>query len=138
MRLGIAMGIGVLGFSFISGCSNVPGDPGFAGHPLDCAVGFYHADCAPESTAGQRSAAINNSEDAQCQSYGLQWGTPAYAQCRQNIVAQRNANALAAMSILQANRPAPPPYQLPMPAPPPRTLNTNCQNYGTTTSCQTN
>lgn len=31
----------------LSACSNVPNDPGFANHPLDCAMGVQHADCSP-------------------------------------------------------------------------------------------
>ena len=48
------------------------------------------------------------------------------------VAAQQSA---AALTLMRANQPAP--YQLPMPAPPPRTLNTNCQTYGTATNCQT-
>jgi len=59
----------------------------------------------------------------------------AYTAVEAQQQANRNAAALMLLQTMQANRPAP--YQLPMPAPSPRTLNTNCQTYGTTTNCQT-
>jgi len=31
----------------LAACSSAPGEPGFAGHPLDCGLGFAHSDCAP-------------------------------------------------------------------------------------------
>jgi hypothetical protein len=73
-------------------CSNVPSDPGLAGHPLDCAFGFAHADCAQgtpghqailQQQAAAQTRAANN--DAQCRSYGAERGSPAYIQCRMNL-----------------------------------------------------
>jgi hypothetical protein len=56
----------------------------------------------------------------------------------QTAQAQSNAALLLGLAALQsANRPASQPSQLAMPSPPPRMLNTNCQTYGQTTSCQT-
>ncbi len=58
---------------FLSGCAN---------HPMDCAVGFAHADCLP-GTAGYVDPAKFAAEDEhQCQSYGLKAGSPEYADCR--------------------------------------------------------
>jgi hypothetical protein len=134
MRPGI---FAVLTALSLGACSKVPGDPGFAGHPLDCAVGFMHADCEPGSLGYEKAAAINSGDDATCQSYGLEFGTPAYAQCRQNTVSQRASNNAALAAAIIASRPQPQPYQLPMPSPPPRPLSTNCQNYGQIINCQT-
>ena len=57
----------------IAGCAN---------HPVDCALGFHHADCLP-GTAGyddpDKFAAV---DDKACQSYGLKPGTNEYADCR--------------------------------------------------------
>lgn len=119
---------GLLAFN-LAGCSATPGDPGFANHPLDCSIGVRHSDCQPGTAGYNSGVALNNSDDSTCRSYGLQFGTPAYAQCRQNIEAQRSANARAAALIAsQANRPPP------QPAP---VVNTSCQNFGTTINCQT-
>jgi hypothetical protein len=122
----------------LAACSGVPGDPGFAHHPLDCAMGFSHGDCSPGTAGYNNGVAVANSDDATCQSYGVQFGTPAYAQCRQNIDAQRGANARAAAAALIAsqNRPPPQPYYAPT-APPNPTLNCTSNRYGTTvnTTC---
>jgi hypothetical protein len=127
----------IVGFLFfLAACSNIPGDPGFAGHPLDCAMGFRHADCNPGTLGYNNSVAVTNSDDATCQSYGLQFGTSAYAQCRQNIDSQRGANARAAAALLASqNRPPPPPQPYYVPTNPTvnctsnrigNTVNTNC------------
>jgi hypothetical protein len=63
MRPGI---FAVLTALSLGACSKVPGDPGFAGHPLDCAVGFMHADCEPGSLGYEKAAAINSGDDATC------------------------------------------------------------------------
>jgi hypothetical protein len=124
----------------LAACSNVPGDPGFANHPVDCAMGIRHDDCNP-GTAGYANAVAAEEHDiAQCQSYGLQQGTPAYAQCRQNIIAERNANARAAAAALIAmqSRPAPQPqpYYVPVPTQNPVVNCTSNRNGNTVnTSC---
>lgn len=70
------------------------------------ALGVYLlvAGCAsPEQIAARQAAQgaqIAASDDTTCQSYGLKFGTPEYAQCRQNVVAQRDARNIAAQ---QAN-----------------------------------
>jgi hypothetical protein len=62
----------------------------------------------------------------------------AETQTAQAAQAQSNATLLLGLVALQsANRPASQPSQLAMPSPPPRMLNSNCQTYGQTTSCQT-
>lgn len=101
----------------VAACSNVPSDPGFAGHPMDCAVGFPHADCAPGSLGYQKALALKEaatardaSDDARCRSFGLQFGTQGYAQCRMNIDNQRAANTRA---VLNAQQPMPPRPSLP-------------------------
>ena len=59
----------------------------------------------------------------------------------QTAAAQAQASTAALLvglaALQSANRPASQPSQLAMPSPPPRMLNTNCQTYGQTTSCQT-
>jgi hypothetical protein len=93
-------------------------------------------DCLPGTAGYERSHAALASDDEKCQSYGLGFGTPAYAECRQNFEAQRAArfNAGAAL-LMQQNRPAPSapltPYVMPQP------LNTNCVKNGPFTNCQT-
>jgi hypothetical protein len=95
----------------LAGCSDVPGDPGFAHHPLDCSMGFSHADCEP-GTAGYNNSpqAIAASDDAQCRSYGAAPGSPAYIQCRMNIDNQRGQMRAAIASQL-IGRMSPPPTQ---------------------------
>ena len=115
----------------VAACSSVPGDPGFAGHPLDCSLGFAHADCAP-GTAGHRTAvaareavaARDANDDQRCRSYGLNYGSAGYAQCRMNIDNQRAALARAAIAASAAAKPPPPSRPL-LPT------TTNCQTYGT-------
>src|SRR6266481_4483262 len=45
----------ILAGAGLAACSSAPGEPGFAGHPLDCGLGFAHSDCAP-GTPGYRAA----------------------------------------------------------------------------------
>lgn len=60
-------------------------------------------------------ASLFPTDDDKCQSYGVQFGTPQYAECRQNLEAQRSA----LIGAYIANRPQQPqPYVLPMPATP--------------------
>jgi hypothetical protein len=115
-------------FLALAGCAN---------HPLDCAMGFYHSDCLPGTVAYDTVHAQTENDDAICKSYGLQFGTPEYAQCRQNAANQRSANQRAAAAAYMATRPqAAPmvPYQMPT------NKTTNCTtNYVGTqayTSCQ--
>jgi hypothetical protein len=129
MRFVGSFAVSALTAFILAGCSGTPGDPGFANHPLDCAIGARHSDCLPGTAGYNSGVALNNADDTTCRSYGLQFGTPAYAQCRQNIEAQRSADARAAALI--ASQASPPP---PQPSP---TINTNCQHYGTMTNCQT-
>jgi len=51
------------------------------------ALGACHSGQRPE----QLAAARDNSDDATCRSYGLEFGSQGYAQCRMQIQAQRNA-----------------------------------------------
>jgi hypothetical protein len=137
---------GLLVLVFLTGCSH---------HPMDCATDFApHDDCLP-GTAGYESAQkraalaasmveINKqSDDKTCKSYGLKFGTPAYAQCRQNLLAMRvnqgvaadNNQALirqqAVSSILQNqnNQPQSQPYMMPTPT------ITNCNASGNSLNC---
>jgi hypothetical protein len=57
-------------------------------------------------------------DDRTCQSYGYALGTPGYGQCRMQLDQQRRAAALAALGVLQGQRP----YVLP---PPPDIQNQN-------------
>src|SRR5258707_9036713 len=111
----------------LAACSSAPGEPGFAGRPLDCGLGFAHSDCAPGTpgyraaiAAGEAAAARDNADEARCQSYGLNYGTPEYAQCRMNIDNQRAANFRAAVS-------APPPQPQPVRLAP---TTANCTTFG--------
>ena len=58
---------------FASGCAN---------HPIDCSVGFYHADCLPGTAGYDNPDKFADADDKQCKSYGLQFGSPQYADCR--------------------------------------------------------
>ncbi len=115
-------------FLALAGCAN---------HPLDCAMGFYHSDCLPGTVAYDTVHAQNENDDVICKSYGLQFGTAEYAQCRQNAANQRDANrratAAAYLGIRQQAAPMTP-YQMPT------NKTNNCvTNYVGTqayTSCQ--
>jgi hypothetical protein len=104
----------------LSACAK-NGELGFDHHPIDCAVGFQHSDCLPGTTGYANSVAMAESDDATCRSYGLDHGTPAYAQCRQNIANQRMASQQAAIDALVANRPR----------------STTCNTIGGMTNCTT-
>jgi len=55
---------------------------GCANHPVDCAVGFVHADCLPGTAGYADPERFTAEDDKACQSYGLQAGTSEYADCR--------------------------------------------------------
>ena len=93
--------------------------------------------------ASRQELAVN--DDAKCQSYGLKFGTPEYAQCRQNTEEQRQENRRQALSRIgdaaTSFHPVAPGYVV-GPNPPivtqttmPR--NTTCNTVGQTTNCQT-
>ena len=69
----------------LSGCAN---------HPLDCSVGFTHADCLPGTPGYQDPDKFAVTDDKQCQSYGLQPGTTPYADCRIKLSNQHKAGTL--------------------------------------------
>jgi hypothetical protein len=82
----------------------------------------------------QRDVAIQQTDDARCQSYGLKFGTPEYAQCRQSLEGQRQAAALAVLRAFRTNQSA---GQVPIitrPAPAPS--QASCVTAGVYTSCQ--
>lgn len=54
----------------------------------------------------------------QCRSYGLEFGTPPYANCLMNLDQQDNANRQAVIGAYLTNQPRQQPYVLPMPAAP--------------------
>lgn len=117
-----------------------------AHHPLDCAMGIGgHDDCLPGTegyekmqnrmVAGPRQ---RTQDDELCKSYGLKFGTKAYADCRQNILGMRvsngNQNAANQAAIMQsiiANQPKPQPYMMPVNRP----VTTNCTKSGNGVSC---
>lgn len=73
-------------------------------------------------------------DDAACRSYGLQFGTPAYAECRQRREIASQQQALAMLGVLRGmNQPQPDaaPYMMPTRSP----VITNCVAAGTTTQC---
>jgi hypothetical protein len=55
---------------------------GCANHPVDCAIGFHHADCLPGTAGYDDPHKFDAADDSQCRSYGLVPGTPAYTDCR--------------------------------------------------------
>jgi hypothetical protein len=57
----------------LSGCAN---------HPIDCAVGFAHADCLPGTAGYADPNKFADADDKQCRSYGLTTGTKQYTDCR--------------------------------------------------------
>jgi hypothetical protein len=85
-------------------------------------------------TAAEQRAAEDRSDDAVCRSYGLKFGTPAYAECRQRRDALSRQQALAALGALQsmqAAAPQPAPYVMPTRQP----VSTSCSTIGGITNC---
>lgn len=99
-------------------------------------IAVVSAGCESSAELAARAAARAADDDSMCQSYGLKFGTPEYAQCRQNIEGRRSAERRAAFGAYMASRgqsaPAPQPYMIPTN----RSINTNCTTIGTQTSCQ--
>lgn len=94
-------------------------------------VGLPLAAC---QTAQQQAKNEAAADDAACRSYGLQFGTPAYAECRQRREVASQQQALAALGALQGiNRPqpAPAPYMMQTPT------RTTCSSVAGTTNCTT-
>jgi len=60
-----------------------------ANHPVDCAIGFHHDDCLPGTAGYDDPNKFAKADDEQCKSYGLVFGTPAYADCRVKLDAAR-------------------------------------------------
>lgn len=86
-------------------------------------AGCYHGPSQQEIAA---------QDDMTCRSYGINFGTPEYAQCRQNIVAQRQAN----MRAVLGSRPMQPAYQAPTYQIPTSTT-TSCNRVAGQVTCQT-
>ena len=61
---------------------------GCANHPIDCGIGFYHADCLPGTAGYVNPNAFATVDDQQCRSYGLTFGTREYAECRERLAIQ--------------------------------------------------
>jgi hypothetical protein len=88
-------------------------------------------------TAQEQARNEASADDAACRSYGLQFGTPPYAECRQRREAASQQQALAALGALQGARQpvaAPEAYQMPMRRPVNATCSTglgitNCNSY---------
>jgi hypothetical protein len=82
-------------------------------------------------------------DDAVCKSYGLAWGSVDYANCRQNLENQRQAQALQAQQasaqfLLQQQAQQNEIFQQQMNAiNASRPLTTNCTSFGNSTSCLT-
>ena len=53
-----------------------------ANHPVDCAVGFHHADCLPGTAGYDDPDRFSVADDNACQSFGLKPGTSGYTDCR--------------------------------------------------------
>ena len=96
------------------------------------------AGCAEMEAARQRAAAQQAADDnAQCQYYGIRYGTPEYGQCRimlQQARAQADANQTAAAAALlgAAAIMAQPPQPAYVPATP---TTTNCWRNGPYLRC---
>ena len=63
---------------------------GCANHPVDCAVGFHHADCLPGTAGYDDPTRFAIADDKQCQGYGLKPGTTEYATCRIKLSTQHD------------------------------------------------
>ena len=102
-------------FLALAGCAN---------HPLDCATGLVAwDDCLPGTKGYEIRQNKLTRDDELCKSYGLEFGTPEYGQCRVSLHNQSEANKQAALNAWIASRqqaPAMTPYQMPV------TKNTNC------------
>ena len=61
---------------------------GCANHPIDCAFGIHHSDCLPDPGGYDDPNKFADTDDKLCQSYGLQFGTLQYADCRVRLTAQ--------------------------------------------------
>jgi hypothetical protein len=66
----------------LTGCPN---------HPVDCGLAIYHADCLPGTAGYADPNRFAATDDVQCKSYGLAFGTPAYAECREKLSAQHQS-----------------------------------------------
>jgi hypothetical protein len=71
--------------SSLAGCAN---------HPIDCAVGFVHADCLPGTAGYADPDKFAATDDKACQSYGLKTGTQEYADCRIKLRGQHKTGIL--------------------------------------------
>jgi len=85
---------------------------GCVNHPVSCALGWYHEDCGPGTTAYEehnlRAPSSDIHDDAKCRSDGLEADTSQYAECRANFDADRDARtraALAALARMQGEEP---------------------------------
>jgi hypothetical protein len=73
---------------------------GCANHPIDCAVGFYHADCLPGTAGYSDPNKFAGVDDENCRSYGLAFGTPEYAACRVQFSQQhRGADPVVGIGV---------------------------------------
>lgn len=72
-------------FLALSGCAN---------HPVDCAVGFHHADCLPGTPGYDDPDRFAVQDDKSCQGYGLKVGTADYASCRVQLRGQHDKGLL--------------------------------------------
>ncbi len=95
----------------LSGCAN---------HPVDCAIGFSHADCLPGTAGYVDPKKFDVADDERCRSFGLNFGTAEYAQCRMNIDNQRTSTRNAILSSF------------------PTPTTTTCQSTGSITTCRQN
>jgi hypothetical protein len=85
-------------------------------------------------TAQQQAKNEAAADDAACRSYGLQFGTPAYAECRQRREAASQQQAVAMLGAIQgANRSqsVSTTYAMPITSP----VNTTCSTSGGITNC---
>jgi hypothetical protein len=62
-----------------------------AHHPVDCAIGFYHADCLPGTAGYSDPNDYASEDDKNCKSYGLAFGSTEYAACRVQFTQQHRS-----------------------------------------------
>lgn len=114
-----------------------------ANHPLDCASGLVAwDDCLPGTKGYEIRQSRLTRDDDLCKSYGLNFGTPEYAQCRVSLQNQSDANKQAAINAWMASRQQPPatpsPTKMPYQMPVNKTTNCTTNYYGNQahTACQ--
>lgn len=72
---------------------------GCTGHPVDCAIGIPHGDCAANTLGAERVEQVRESYVEQCTAYGFKPDTDAFAECLMRL----DQGHHACLSIPMAN-----------------------------------